>query len=750
MDEKKLRKQLIRITVITVVSCLVLCLVGVFLLQYVMQAVHESAHEQMRIETQEYKERILKQMDKDIQILTTLAKAYEVSSIANDKDQLEQSLTATNSANDFISMLYIWKDGHGVMSTATYGTRSEITLEDCDPYAIDVIEMAFEGNNGISKMFDSDVYGEKLCVYAVPVYQNGKVVGALAASDTLEIFTDIANGKAVMGGAGYINLINSEGRVLVRSQNTLIKEDVNTIYDGSYLTEKTKEQTRLALSKQESVLGEFRYEGTRCHYYLEPLGMNGWYLFCANTVWGAHLALGGVLVITGVVVLLVLLVVNGLLYAGYRQFRKAVRALIRIAYQDQVTGAENTIRFNQRFNEISSQHKNYSTVAMNVHNFKGINDLFGQDRGDKVLCYLKEMIEGMLKTGEFFCRDTADLFYILLLDNDEQLVQKRMQKIIDHISRVSLDYGEYSYELSTYCGIAICGDRERALLAMQSIQNSHQKSIAFYNHVLHDEVRRKNSIESHMYAALQNKEFKLFLQPKFNLKTDALVGAEALVRWQNPDGSFRMPGEFIPLFEKNGFCLKLDMYMVERVCKQIRMWMDVGITPAPISINQSKLLFSDLNYPENVSQILAKYHVPPSLITLEILESVATENFEQINKQIEALHEKGFRISMDDFGSGYSSLNMLYQLDIDELKLDRGFLRKVSEEELVKRQAIVEQVVVFAKKFGIATVAEGVETQEDRDFVKRLNFDFVQGYFYDRPIAAAEFSRKYMNFEQGV
>lgn len=283
---------------------------------------------------------------------------------------------------------------------------------------------------------------------------------------------------------------------------------------------------------------------------------------------------------------------------------------------------------------------------------------------------------------------------------------------------------------------------------MQSIEHTHHTDIAFYNHDMHNAVRKKNSIESQMYPALQNKEFKLFLQPKFGMKNEGLVGAEALVRWQNPDGSYRYPNEFIPLFEENGFCLKLDLYVVERACEQIKAWKDAGLTPVPISVNQSKMLFSDLHYPDNLMQILNRYHVSPSLITLEILEGVATDNLELLNHQIEALHALGFRISMDDFGNGYSSLNMLYQLNIDELKLDRGFLRQVSKEDEERRYIILEQIVSFARKLGIATVAEGIETQEDEALIQALKCNFGQGYFYDKPMSAKEFNQRYMKKDE--
>ena len=354
------------------------------------------------------------------------------------------------------------------------------------------------------------------------------------------------------------------------------------------------------------------------------------------------------------------------------------------------------------------------------------------------------MIQNHLREGEFFCRDTADLFYLLFLDTDESVIVGRLNEIISYISYSSLTHGDELYDLSLYCGVAVRGNRERALLAMQSIQRTHRKNIAFYTNDLLSQARQKNRIESQMYPALKNEEFKLFLQPKFNMKTHSLSGAEALVRWQKADGTYRLPGEFIPLFEENGFCSRLDMYMVEQSCRQIRGWLDQGIRPIPISVNQSKLLFSDPRYPEELAKVMEKYQVDPSWITLEILEDIASDHLDDLNRQIEILHSKGFRISMDDFGSGYSSLNMLYQLNVDELKLDRSFLQKTSANDSIRRQIIVEQIVDFTKKLGIVTVAEGIETEEDEEFVQKLDFDFGQGYLYAKPMDAKSFSQQYM------
>ena len=204
------------------------------------------------------------------------------------------------------------------------------------------------------------------------------------------------------------------------------------------------------------------------------------------------------------------------------------------------------------------------------------------------------------------------------------------------------------------------------------------------------------------------------------------------------------PDQFIPLFEQNGFCTELDLYMVELACRQIRQWMDEGKEAIPISVNQSKLLFYKDGYVENLCEIMERYHVPAKMITLEILEGLALGDAEGLNSRIRELKEKGFQISMDDFGSGYSSLNILCSLEIDELKLDRAFLMEMPGHKKWQQQIVMEQIAQLATKMNMTTVAEGVETWEDEAFILKAGCDYGQGYYYSKPLCAAEFTEKYM------
>ena len=348
------------------------------------------------------------------------------------------------------------------------------------------------------------------------------------------------------------------------------------------------------------------------------------------------------------------------------------------------------------------------------------------------------------------------MFYLFLRETDREIIRNRLEKILHEVSRFTVGKNQ-NYQILLYCGIFIgtdVNDAEPSVqksmthvrFALNTARQSLKNNIWFYDARLHEVEKLENYVESHMYQALENGEFKLYLQPKIDLETGEVGGAEALVRWKRESGSVILPGQFIPMFENNGFCINLDMYMVEQVCRQIRQWIDEGRDPIPLSVNQSKLLFYEADYIDNMKALLKKYQIPANLVTLEILEGLAMKNIDELNEKILRLKEIGFKISLDDFGSGYSSLNTLAILKIDELKLDRGFLLKMRNpgEDYDRQLIIMNEIVDLTKKLKISTVVEGIETKENEDLVKELGCEYGQGYYYSRPVSIKEFSAKYI------
>ena len=402
------------------------------------------------------------------------------------------------------------------------------------------------------------------------------------------------------------------------------------------------------------------------------------------------------------------------------------------------------------------EDRSYTGIEMNIRQFKFINEIFGRTQANRLLVHVKDVLEENLQEGEFFGRDSADRFLILMRGTDRETIYQRLIRIMDAVGDFA-KLKHLNYKIRLYCGAAFADAMEEVAelspadtlfthtsFAINTAREGHQNTVWFYNTDIHKDEILQNYVETHMEQALQNKEFKLYLQPKKDLRTGRIGSAEALVRWQTGDGTMIFPNKFIPLFEQNGFCVRLDLYMLEQVFRQIREWIDEGREPIPISVNQSKLLFYEEDYMNNLDRMIEKYDIPPRLITLEILEGLALENVDELNRKLAKIRAKGFRVSMDDFGSGYSSFNTLGKLQIDELKLDKAFLQELTRGSKERQEIIMEQIVEMAKRLHISTVVEVVEAPENEGLIYALGCDYGQGYLYSRPVSAREFSDKYM------
>ncbi len=757
MSEKQLMRRLRKITAVVVVISILLFLGGGFITSSLGRVQKDTMTTQMISEAEEYKANVLRKIKMDQQTLQTLASFFRFSNTISmiDTDAFANGLYESNRHNSFIQMGYFTEDGDGIRVTVDREIKKNVRMEDLEEELQASIGEAWQGESAVSRVYEDARTGEKVFSYAVPVYQGDEITGVLTAKDSIEAFEDILDDKTAMNGYGYVHMIGKEGKFLIRSKNKVVNRRVESIFDGNYITEAEKEKIREAIDNDESVFSKFRYQGTAYQIYLNPIGLNGWYLFCVDTMQGVNAPIYQMINVTRAIFIGVLCLSVFLLIYGYQMLRKNHKQLIELAYYDSLTGAYNTVRFMQEMKDALSGPEKYSVCVLNIHQFKFINEIFGRAQGDKLLCHISQVLKESVNPGEYFCRDTGDFFWMILKGQNEEAIRERLYEMMEKISRFSLSQ-HHNYQIMIYCGVAVRRDDSsaemmmtHAMFALQTAKGTDRNNVWFYDVELHKQETLQNYIESHMHQALKDKEFRMFLQPKMDMRTGKLGGAEALVRWIPKDGTIIYPNQFIPLFESNGFCSSLDMYMVENVCRKIREWIDAGITPVPISVNQSKILFYEEDYVENLCAVLERYRIPGDLITLEILEGLAAGNIDELNEKIDQLKEKGFRISMDDFGSGYSSFNTLGKLHIDELKMDRVFLSAITGKEDERQKIIMAQVVDLAKKLRISTVAEGVETKENETLIRTLGCGYGQGYYYSRPIDEDEFDRKYMEKGNG-
>lgn len=413
-------------------------------------------------------------------------------------------------------------------------------------------------------------------------------------------------------------------------------------------------------------------------------------------------------------------------------------AMVNQFMYDRLTGVYSREYFYQKVRERLAESSGvpYAIVGSNVENFKVYNDIFGTRAGDQVLRRIAENGRTMVGEDGLCARYGADRFLYLLRQDQvsDWLRQNGTPGKIANVKNIVLKWGVYKITDRTVPVEKMC---DRAFLVADSIKSHYNQWVAVYDDVLRDKLLREQAITESMEAALTEGQFAVYLQPKYWLQDDTLAGAEALARWIHPELGFLAPAEFIPLFEKNGFITRLDRFVWEQTCKLLRAWREKGYPALPVSVNVSRADVYQEDLPETLSNLVKQYGIEPGQLHLELTESAYTENPGQIITMVDELRRRGFVIEMDDFGSGYSSLNMLSQVRFDILKLDMQFIQ--TETAKPGEMSLMRFVVKLAKWMNLSTVAEGVETKAQVERLREVGCDYAQGYFFSRPLPVEKF-----------
>lgn len=409
---------------------------------------------------------------------------------------------------------------------------------------------------------------------------------------------------------------------------------------------------------------------------------------------------------------------------------------------DSLTGLYNSETFYRKTNEIIHIHgdRKFVIIAIDVDRFRLINDRYGIDAGNRALKALGKALRDLSPVNSIAKRYQADVFSVLLpYESDQDLIEymtrlsgcMRDTKVLP--MAITLTYGIYKVT-DRDIPIRLMCDRARAV--KKQVKSNALTNYAVYDDVIRLKLREQAEIEEEMQNALANREFIMYLQPQVDIKTKKLIGAEALVRWKHPIKGIMVPAQFLGLFESNGFITKMDMYIWEEACKYLvkLQQRDIAI---PISINISRVHIGNTKLCDILVALVKKYGIDPKYLELEITENLFMEDVGELFDEMRLLKEAGFKILMDDFGSGYSSLNMLRNAPVDTLKIDRFFLDEIMSTD--RGKIIVESSVRMAKQLGLSVVAEGVETEDQLNFLESIDCDIAQGYYYSRPVPTDEF-----------
>ena len=411
--------------------------------------------------------------------------------------------------------------------------------------------------------------------------------------------------------------------------------------------------------------------------------------------------------------------------------------------RDELTGLFTRKAFLRRAEKVRAENpkKKFAVLAFDFDNFKSSNTLYGEAKCNEFLAYTAKRLKGLIPHS-IVGRYGGDQYILFFAFDGDNVDVERIQ----YLTKSILDSAPIPHQI-VKCGInspishelpfVVCCDR--AFLAIQQIKGIYGKDIAFFENDLQKHLLDEQHISETMEAALENGEFKVYYQPKHETITGKIVGAEALVRWIHPEYGFMSPGQFIPLFEKNGFITKLDNFILEQVCKDIKRWKEKGYTFVPVSVNVSRRDFLEEGCIDKQIQIIDSYGIDHAYVHMEVTESLYSENTEIIISQLKKVQELGFMIEMDDFGSGYSSLGLLSSFPLNILKLDISFVRNFRENEIV-----IENIIKMAHRLGLLTVAEGAETNEQVATLKTLGCDFIQGFYFSKPLPIEEYE-KYIN-----
>ena len=416
-------------------------------------------------------------------------------------------------------------------------------------------------------------------------------------------------------------------------------------------------------------------------------------------------------------------------------------AMVNQYRYDRLTGLYTIEFFYQKVRECleANPEKEYTILCSNFENFKWYNDTFGREAGDRILVEGAEIFQNRVGEDAICCRYGADRFLCLLDKERERIgrecfIKGRQSKRSELLENMSVKLGIYEIKDRTISVEQMC---DRALWVVDRVKGMYNQNIAVYDDAYREKLLRENAITDVMATALEEGQFIVYLQPKYSLNDNRMVGAEALVRWIHPEWGFMSPGEFIPLFEKNGFIPCLDQFVWETVCAKLREWKEKGYPIVPVSVNVSRADIFQSHLTDVFRGLIRKYGIDPQYLHLEITESAYTEQTDQILNTVVELRKSGFFIEMDDFGSGYSSLNMLSQMSLDILKLDMKFIQNEMTKPVEK--SILNDIISMAHRLDLTVVAEGIETEEQMKRLQALGCDYAQGYFFAKPMSVTEF-----------
>ena len=618
-------------------------------------------------------------------------------------------------------------------------------------------------------------------VFSVPVAKDDHIMGSIYAT------MDMVNLQTVFNEKSDINhdesfIINSEGTVFVQAEDKELAEQIGIRLHEWQQPEAPEDMRNLYTKIRQYQSGVERVmlpDGSQVYIACMPLkSVDNLYVLDVLPMPLIQDRINGVLdnvtVVTGLLLLILLL---GYGIAEMKQVKHR-EEIYTLAYIDKVTNLYNKEKYKKdMLDEIKKSHTSICISLINIRGMKTINELLGVSFGNKVLRKAGQILLSQLAKNEQCYVGDGGIFYLTSWDVSEEEIEKRIFKLMEKIRLGDCARGKYNINLSAGCywhnikrelategtltlssvpmlarDEAIDGDNHwpenfytKARTALKQLKSKNKDGIKFFDEKMAKISHTEKLLENNFQHALENNEFVLYYQPKYAVNTEEpeLHGAEALIRWISPEHGFLSPGHFIPLFERDGNLEILDRHVLKLACQQIRQWLDSGYQVVPISVNVSRRnIVGGNNFLQYALATLGEYGIPSRLIQLEILETDASVDPKLLIKFLQAFKASGFSLAMDDFGSGYSSLGMFNSMPIDCLKLDKSFFDSWRPDMPERDSSLIKYMIKAAHDTGRTVVAEGIEDKFQVDLLRQYDCDLIQGYYFSKPLPAAEFAHR--------
>ena len=741
---KENKKQIVTIIIIF----LILITIGIAYMTYMLNRIEANTSNSLETIVKNDANNLKTEITEQKAILQSVTNEILSDNIVDSKkifDMYERS----DITSHFIRMAIMYEDGRTITNDGY-----EVNYSD------EIINFLSNNEIQISENRTSKIDGEEITIYSQAINVKNERIAILLIVKT-ESYKDTFSNK-VFEGKGFSYIVNEDGNIIVSANTNKttgnLVDSIEQMLVGSskerFITNKNTIQENI----KNEVAGARTLQTTDGQYYMvyEPIGTNDWSI--ATFIPSKAIAgeINRALLITFILAIVVILIILSICIYIVISNNKKQKQLFEYAYIDPITKKGNIYYFRKKGQELlskrkkqfteneveSEENKNQSAyiIVLDINKFKMINKAYGYKTGDTILNGIAEELENILGKESLICRYSNDYFAVLFENNEN--IHKVVNEIIKKIENLKVN--ENVYNLSVNMGIYKLTDldtnisevMDKAIIAHSASKGDVFDKFHIYDEKMEKELEKESKIEHEMYQALMNKEFKVYYQPKIYINNEELYGAEALVRWEH-NGKMIPPSEFVPLFEKNKFILKLDVYVFEQVCNDMKKWKEKYGKEPIISVNVSRDHFLDEHFLEKYMIIASKYGINTNKIDLEITESATVEAGIDIIEIMNKMKKLGFLISIDDFGTGYSSLSTLQDMPADILKIDKSFVDRIGKNE----KNMVDYILTMAKELKLTTIAEGVETKEQKDYLLEKGCDIIQGYYYAKPMPEEEFER---------